>query len=52
MSLKMNFQNVFKVELVIICPFMQQVKKKNTKFNMIKFANLISKNSKTQVIIA
>ena len=30
---------------------MQQVRKKNSKFNQIKFANLIAKNSKTQIII-
>ena len=31
----------------IICSW----RKKSNKFNMIKFANLIAKNSKTQVII-
>ena len=30
---------------------MQKGKKKNFKFNLINFANLIAKNSKTQVII-
>ena len=30
---------------------MPQVKKKTSKFNKIKFANLISKMSKTQVIL-
>ena len=30
---------------------MQQERKKNSKFDLIRFANLIGKNSKTQVII-
>ena len=30
---------------------MLQAKKKNLKFDLIKFSNLIAKNSKTQVII-
>ena len=38
-------------DFVIICPIYAAGEKKNSKFNMIKFANLISKNSKTQIII-
>jgi UDP-N-acetylmuramate--alanine ligase len=37
--------------LVIICPLYAAGEKRNLKFNFLKFANLISKNSKTQVII-
>ena len=36
---------------MIICPLYSAGEKKNSKFNLIKFANLIAKNSKTQVII-
>ena len=36
---------------MIICPLYAAGEKKNSKFNLIKFANLIAKNSKTQVII-
>ena len=51
-SLKQEFSKCFsKSELVIICPLYAAGEKRNTKFNLIKFANLISKNSKTQVII-
>ena len=42
----MNFLNVFKSNLVIICPLYAAGEKKNYKFNLIKFAKLISKNSK------
>ena len=41
----MSFQNVF------ICPLYAAGEKKNSKFNLIKFAELIGKNSNTQVII-
>ena len=52
LSLKKEFSTSFiKSNLVIICPLYAAGEKKNTKFNLINFANLISKNSKTQVII-
>ena len=41
----------FKSNLVIICPLYSAGEKRNPKFDMIKFAKLIAKNSKTQVII-
>ncbi len=51
-SLKNEFSKCFsKSSLVIICPLYAAGEKKNFKFNLIKFANLIAKNSKTQVII-
>ncbi len=51
-SLKHEFSKCFlKSGLVIICPLYAAGEKKDTKFDLIKFANLISKNSKTQVII-
>ena len=51
-SLNQEFSKCFsKSGLVIICPLYAAGEKRNTKFNIIKFANLISKNSKTQVII-
>ena len=51
-SLNQEFSKCFtKSGLVIICPLYAAGEKRNTKFNMLKFANLISKNSKTQVII-
>ena len=34
-----------------MCPLYAAGEKKNTKFDAVKFANLIAKNSKTQVII-
>ena len=34
-----------------MCPLYSAGEKKNSKFNLINFANLIAKNSKTQVII-
>ena len=34
-----------------MCPLYAAGEKKNSKFNQIKFANLITKNSNTQVII-
>ena len=52
MSLKHKFSKCFsKSSLVIICPLYAAGEKKNFKFNLVKFANLIAKNSKTQVII-
>jgi UDP-N-acetylmuramate--alanine ligase len=52
LSLKNEFSKCFsKSNLVIICPLYAAGEKKNSKFNLINFANLISKNSKTQVII-
>ena len=51
-SLKNEFSKCFsKSSLVIICPLYAAGEKKNFKFNLIKFANLIAKNSKTQVIL-
>tara|TARA_B100000963_G_scaffold7662_1_gene6050 strand:+ start:12501 stop:13898 length:1398 start_codon:yes stop_codon:yes gene_type:complete len=52
LSLKNEFSKCFiKSDLVILCPLYAAGEKKNHKFNLVKFANLISKNSKTQVII-
>ncbi len=51
-SLKKEFSKCFsKSNLVILCPLYAAGEKKNSKFNLIKFANSISKNSRTQVII-
>ena len=36
---------------MIICPLYAAGEKRNLEFNLIKFANLIAKNSKTQVIV-
>ena len=50
--LKNQFSKCFsKSNLVIMCPIYAAGEKKNSKFNQIKFANLIAKNSKTQIII-
>jgi UDP-N-acetylmuramate--alanine ligase len=52
LSLRNEFSKCFsRSSLVIICPLYAAGEKKNFKFNLIKFANLIAKNSKTQVII-
>ena len=52
MSLKKEFSKCFsKSNLVIITPLYAAGEKKNPKFNLIKFANTISKNSNTQVVI-
>ena len=52
LSLKNEFSKCFyKSSLVIVCPLYAAGEKKNFKFNLIKFTNLIAKNSKTQVII-
>jgi UDP-N-acetylmuramate--alanine ligase len=53
LSLKNEFSKCFsKSDLVIVCPLYAAGEKKNSKFNLVTFANLISKNSKSQVIIA
>ena len=36
---------------MIICPLYAAGEKRNLKFDFLKFANLISKNSNTQVVI-
>ena len=52
LSLKHEFSKCFyKSGLVIICPLYAAGEKKNSKFDLVKFSNLIAKNSKTQVII-
>ena len=52
MSLKNEFSKCFsKSKLVIMCPLYAAGEKKNLKFNSVKFAELIMKNSNTQVII-
>ena len=51
-SLKKQFSKCFsRSSLVIICPLYAAGERRNPKFNLIKFADSISKNSKTQVII-
>ena len=51
-SLKNEFSKCFsKSNLVMICPLYAAGEKKNLKFNLTKFSNLIAKNSSTQVII-
>jgi len=52
LSLMDKFSKCFsKSNLVIICPMYAAGEKKNLKFNLIKFSNLIAKNSKTQVVV-
>ncbi len=52
LSLGKEFSKCFlKSDLVIICPLYAAGEKKNLKFNIMKFANLIAKNSNTQVIV-
>tara|TARA_B100001248_G_C27386748_1_gene460071 strand:+ start:330 stop:1727 length:1398 start_codon:yes stop_codon:yes gene_type:complete len=52
MSLKNEFSKCFsKSNLVIMCPLYAAGEKKDLKYNPLKFARLISKNSKTQVLI-
>ena len=52
LSLKKEFSKSFlKSDLVIVCPLYAAGEKKNSKFNLIKFAEMIAKNSKTQVIL-
>ena len=51
-SLKNEFSKCFsKSNFVIICPLYAAGESKNNKFELSKFADLISKNSNTQVII-
>ena len=51
-SLKKEFSKCFsRSSLVIICPLYAAGERRNPKFNLIKFADSISKNSKTQVVI-
>ena len=51
-SLKNEFSKCFsKSNLVIICPLYAAGEKKNYRFNLVKFAELIARNSSTQVII-
>ena len=52
LSLKDEFSKCFsRSQLVILCPLYAAGERKNYKFNKTKFANLIAKNSKTQVVI-
>ena len=52
MSLKNEFSKCFtKSNLVIMCPLYGAGERKNHKFDLTKFAFLISKNSKVQVVI-
>ena len=52
LSLKKEFSKAFlKSDLVIVCPLYAAGENKNSKFNLIKFAEMIAKNSKTQVIL-
>ena len=52
LSLKKEFAKSFvNSDLVILCPIYAAGEKKSTSFNQINFAKLISKLSKTQVII-
>ena len=52
LSLKKEFAQSFrKSNLVLLCPIYSAGEKKNSKFDNIKFGNLISKLSKTKVIL-
>ena len=52
MSLKNEFSKCFsKSKVVIMCPLYAAGEKKNFNFNLLKFSELIMKNSNTQVII-
>ena len=52
MSLKTEFSKCFvKSNLVILCPLYPAGEKKDLRFDQFKFAKLIGKNSKTQVIV-
>jgi len=52
MSLQKEFSKCFtKSDLVIMCPLYAAGEKKDLRFNLIKFSNLIAKNSNTQIII-
>ena len=51
-SLKKEFSKSFvKSNLVLICPIYAAGEKRNLNFNFLNFAKMISKNSKTQVIM-
>ena len=51
-SLKKSFSKSFKEsDIVLIIPIYAAGEKKNLNFNMLNFAKLISKNSKTQVVL-
>ncbi len=51
-ALKKEFAKSFsKSNVVLLCPLYAAGEKKNTKFNIIDFGKLISKTSKTQVIL-
>ena len=51
-ALKEAFSKSFKEsDLVLITPIYAAGEKKNLNFNMLNFARLISKNSKTQVVL-
>ena len=51
-SLKQNFSKSFSnSDVVLLCPIYAAGEKKNQKYDQIKFAKLISKFSKTQVIL-
>ncbi len=52
LPLKNSFSKSFKEsDLVLVCPIYAANEKKNSKFNHLEFAKLISKNSNTQVVI-
>ncbi len=52
LSLKNEFSRCFiKSKLVIICPLYAAGEKKNIKFDLKNFADLIGKNSNTQVVV-
>ena len=52
MSLKNEFSKCFsKSKIVLMCPLYAAGEKKSLKFNLVKFAELIMKNSNNQVII-
>ena len=51
-SLKNAFSKSFaKSDLVLICPLYAAGEKKNSRFSLLNFAKLISRNSKTQTIL-
>ena len=50
--MKKKFASCFKnTDLVLLCPIYAAGEKKNSSFNFVNFAKLISKFSRTQVII-
>jgi len=52
MSLKKAFSESFiKSDLVLICPMYAAGEKKDLNFNLLNFAKLIAKNSRTQVVL-